>query len=94
MSNFTEAVLLAQAQIAAMQVQLVVAAAEKPLTAEEKRLNTIEQQLKEIMVRLNQMALTVERHKEQFEEWEKANKPDLGWLERQNARIARSSRAG
>jgi hypothetical protein len=47
MITSTNAFLLAQAQIAVMQMQLVVAAAEKPPTPEQIRLGTIEQQLKE-----------------------------------------------
>ena len=91
MITSTNAFLLAQAQIAVMQMQLVVAAAEKPPTPEQIRLGTIEQQLKEMLVRLNHLALTVKQHKEKFDEWERANKPDLDWLARQNARIRNPS---
>jgi endonuclease I len=91
MTHSTDALLLAQAQITVMQMQLVVAAAEKPLTPEQIRLGTIERQLKEMLVRLNYLARTVEQHREKFDEWEKANKPDLDWLTRQNARIRSKS---
>ncbi len=91
MTNFSKTTLLAQAQIAVMQMQLVVAAAEKPPTPEQIRLGRIERQLKQMLVRLNSLARTVEQHKEKFDEWEKANKPDLDWLTRQNARIPTKS---
>jgi hypothetical protein len=91
MTNFSKTTLLAQAQIAVMQMQLVVAAAEKPPTPEQIRLGRIERQLKQMLVRLNSLARTVEQHKEKFDEWEKANQPDLDWLTRQNARIPTKS---
>jgi hypothetical protein len=67
------------------------AAAEKPPTPEQIRLGRIERQLKQMLVRLNSLARTVEQHKEKFDEWEKANQPDLDWLTRQNARIPTKS---
>jgi hypothetical protein len=67
----TNTFLLAQAQIAVVQMQLIVAAAEKPPSPEQIRLSTIEQHLKEMLVRLNHLALTVEQHKKQFDEWER-----------------------
>ncbi len=91
MTNSTDALLLAQAQIALVQMQLIMAAAEKPPTPEQIRLGRIERQLKQMLVRLNSLARTVEQHKEKFDEWEKANKPDLDWLTRQNARIPTKS---
>jgi hypothetical protein len=90
----TNAFLLAQAQIALTEMQLILAAAENPPTPEQIQLGRIERQLKQMLVRLNSLARTVEQHREKFDEWEKANKPDLDWLTKQNARIARSGRAG
>jgi endonuclease I len=89
--SMTNAFLLAQAQIALTEMQLILAAAEKPPTPEQIRLGTIERQLKEMLVRLNYLARTVEQHREKFDEWDKANKPDLDWLSRQNARIRNPS---
>jgi hypothetical protein len=91
MTQSTDALLLAQAQIAVVQMQLIMAAAEKPLPPEQIRLGTIERQLKEMLVRLNYLAQTVEQHREKFDGWEKANKLDLDWLTRQNARIRNPS---
>ncbi len=87
----TNAFLLAQGQIALTEMQLILAATEKPLTPEQIRLGRIERQLKEMLVRLNYLAQTVEQHREKFDEWEKANQPDLDWLTRQNARIRNPS---